>query len=105
MLAVAVEGQPVALSLADKAACKVVSGVPRPHPCRPWAWSCGCSCKRCATCRGPGAERARGHREGTWAGAGDGGQVPSEVWGFVERGPVHLPGLLQVTSLHCWGSC
>lgn len=32
MLAAVMEGQPVALSLAEKAVCKVVYGGPRPRP-------------------------------------------------------------------------
>lgn len=32
MLATAMEGQPLALSLAEKAVCKVVYGAPRPRP-------------------------------------------------------------------------
>jgi hypothetical protein len=32
MLASAMEGQPLALSLAEKAVCKVVYGAPRPRP-------------------------------------------------------------------------
>lgn len=112
MLAVAVEGQPVALSLAEKTACEVVSApAPTPTP----------------AARGPGAAAARakdaqpaeaqvqhapggtGRAPGPGRAMGAGGEVTCRLrFGVHGEGlpsPVHLPGLLQVTSLHGWGSC
>lgn len=75
MLASTTEGQPVALSLAEKAVCKVVYGAPRPRPLllpvglELWLYvqkMRNLQRRRCGTRRG-----------GTW---GDGGARPARGW-------------------------